>query len=778
MRDTISHSSGPLAGTCVYLAEPTDDLEHEYESIRDFLAGAGADVLPWRYHDARDADSFAKAVQADLSRSIAFVQLLSEVAGRRVPGKPDIRIPSFQYSLAVDAKLPVIQWRKRSSGTDVEPAHKALLVGADVLSGPLSDFKKELIGKLGELRASSAPRAKSTSSAEEDDEDRPRNGRILTFYSYKGGTGRSMTLANAAWILASHGMRVLAIDWDFEAPGLHRYFRPFLEDAELSNTPGLIDFFVNFVEASHIAGDSSTDSPSTARPWFVEQASLAPYAVSLDHEFPTGGTLDLVGAGQQDASYGLRVNSFRWDSFYEQMGGGVFLEMVKERLRAAYDFILIDSRTGLSDTSGICTVQMPDELVVFFTLNRQSIVGAAATAASADAQRRLPSGEPVIKVWPVPTRVDTSEQDRLARAREIARAQFAPFLWHIPLSARPDYWGSIEVQYFPYYAYEETLATIADTPRHTTSLLFQTERIVERLSGDKLSRVTGSKITKMAPYATGERELLLARYQPDEPAHAAHFFLSFASADNPTSLVRRVASSINQQFGPGAAVWSDLVSRPGGDFRRAIEEQLRASDLVIVFVGRNYNRSSHSFQELGVAVAAGKPVIPVLINGARRLPDAFKELGLMPEDGDVLSAEFPDFAEGLIERISDHNLVRPAPIDVDDPNKGQFGRLSERSGRRLGARVTTSDRPDWFQVELTVDATDDSSPLNGAIEFHLHPTFRPPVANVTVSSARRGSLTVGAWGAFTVGAVADEGRTRLELDLAHLESAPREFRER
>ena len=99
-------------------------------------------------------------------------------------------------------------------------------------------------------------------------------------------------------------------------------------------------------------------------------------------------------------------------------------------------------------------------------------------------------------------------------------------------------------------------------------------------------------------------------------------------------------------------------------------------------------------------------------------------------------------------------------------------------GRRLSARVTTGDRPDWFRVELTVDAVDPSPPLNGDIEFHLHPTFRPPVANVAVAvaSARRGSLAVGAWGAFTV--VADEGRTRLELDLAHLESAPRKFRER
>ena len=34
--------------------------------------------------------------------------------------------------------------------------------------------------------------------------------RIITFYSYKGGTGRTMALANTAWILASAGMTVSA----------------------------------------------------------------------------------------------------------------------------------------------------------------------------------------------------------------------------------------------------------------------------------------------------------------------------------------------------------------------------------------------------------------------------------------------------------------------------------------------------------------------------------------------------------------------------------------
>jgi hypothetical protein len=100
-------------------------------------------------------------------------------------------------------------------------------------------------------------------------------------------------------------------------------------------------------------------------------------------DFPDGGTLDLVSAGRQDAAYANRVNSFNWQHFYERLGGGILLELVKQKLRKIYDFILIDSRTGVSDTSGICTVQMPDDLVVCFTLNRQSIYGAAAAGRSA-----------------------------------------------------------------------------------------------------------------------------------------------------------------------------------------------------------------------------------------------------------------------------------------------------------------------------------------------------------------------------------------------------------
>src|SRR5215475_2356825 len=93
------------------------------------------------------------------------------------------------------------------------------------------------------------------------------------------------------------------------------------------------------------------------------------------------------------------------------------IEAMKKLIRNEYDFVLVDSRTGVSDTSGVCTVQMPDELVVCFTLNRQSVFGAAAVAISSFNQRTKGNGTPTLRIWPVPMRIEFAEKERLENAR-------------------------------------------------------------------------------------------------------------------------------------------------------------------------------------------------------------------------------------------------------------------------------------------------------------------------------------------------------------------------
>lgn len=55
-------------------------------------------------------------------------------------------------------------------------------------------------------------------------------GTVVTFYSYKGGVGRSFALANIAALLGRWGFRVLCVDWDLEAPGLEDFFKPYRRD--------------------------------------------------------------------------------------------------------------------------------------------------------------------------------------------------------------------------------------------------------------------------------------------------------------------------------------------------------------------------------------------------------------------------------------------------------------------------------------------------------------------------------------------------------------------
>src|ERR1700730_14317394 len=109
----------------------------------------------------------------------------------------------------------------------------------------------------------------------------PRQGQITTFYSYKGGTGRTMLLANVAWILASAGKRVLVIDWDLEATGLHHYLHPFLIAPLLEAADGLIDMVVEYSRDAVTPEDHSSGSD-----WLDHAADIGRFMASINWDFP------------------------------------------------------------------------------------------------------------------------------------------------------------------------------------------------------------------------------------------------------------------------------------------------------------------------------------------------------------------------------------------------------------------------------------------------------------------------------------------------------------
>src|SRR5215210_6432716 len=105
-----------------------------------------------------------------------------------------------------------------------------------------------------------------------------------------------MVLANVAWILASAGKRVLVIDWDLEAPGLHRYFRPFLIDKYITSSEGLIDFVMEYADEAIRPPDVEAASSDA---WYIPYANISRLALSVNYEgFPSPGKIDFVSAGR------------------------------------------------------------------------------------------------------------------------------------------------------------------------------------------------------------------------------------------------------------------------------------------------------------------------------------------------------------------------------------------------------------------------------------------------------------------------------------------------
>lgn len=337
-----------------------------------------------------------------------------------------------------------------------------------------------------------------------------RDGKVVTFYSYKGGTGRTMALANVAWILASSGKRVLAVDWDLESPGLHRFFHPFLDLETVADTPGVIDLIRNYQWAA------TRTQRGRALDWYREYADVSQNTVSLEWDFPDGGVLHFMPAGRQNQDYSATLASVNWDEFYEKFGGGLFFDAMRESLQRDYDYVLIDSRTGLSDVAQICTLQLPDILVALFTLSDQGIDGVATVTQQVGSQY----AQRGIRILPVPTRIDEAEKDKADNGRAYARRRFAGLPQGMDDGQRARYWGEVEVPYRAFYAYEETLAVFGDRADAGPSSL--------RAALERLARYITQDPTVAAPVVDEpERQRLVGAFTRRRAPHPGDLVLCY-----------------------------------------------------------------------------------------------------------------------------------------------------------------------------------------------------------------------------------------------------------
>ncbi|TAZ03627.1 hypothetical protein ELH77_38550 [Rhizobium ruizarguesonis] len=288
-------------------------------------------------------------------------------------------------------------------------------------------------------------------------------GTICTFYSYKGGVGRSMTLANVAFLLSRYGKKVLIVDWDLEAPGLERYFAPYLAGSR-RKTDGIVDLF-------------DARGRGEATDWRQSVISA---------RIDGGEPLSILHAGRDDGDYLQRLREINW--LDEWVGG--YLEHLRLEWQSDFDFVLIDSRTGITDIGGICAIHLPDYLISMFTTTEQSLLGVKDTMLRArGAHAKLPLDRKKLLIIPLPSRDESNTEYKLARdwRRRFANELATFFEDWIPADEDPErVLDILKIPYVPYWSFGEQLPVAKEDVTNTKTLAYS-YALVARLLNGKLS---------------------------------------------------------------------------------------------------------------------------------------------------------------------------------------------------------------------------------------------------------------------------------------------------
>lgn len=173
-----------------------------------------------------------------------------------------------------------------------------------------------------------------------------KKGKIISFYSYKGGVGRTIALIQTAYLLADKGKKVAIIDLDIEAPSFNNIFKQSIRSKE-----GLINYLYKKMY------DIKDEEPK-----IVTKLNIG-----------TSGEVYVVPAGILDLEYVKMLEGLKEKRIYEN---GYILEFIKELTkRYNLDYVLLDSRTGINNWGALSITDIADEVFLLAYPNEENISG-------------------------------------------------------------------------------------------------------------------------------------------------------------------------------------------------------------------------------------------------------------------------------------------------------------------------------------------------------------------------------------------------------------------
>ncbi|RNI38944.1 TIR domain-containing protein [Hanamia caeni] len=498
---------------------------------------------------------------------------------------------------------------------------------------------------------------------------------IITFYSYKGGVGRSMSLANIAFELSKRNKKILIVDWDLEAPGLERYFNAFQINNEGEGLLSLLSEFKknNTVDYTNYLWTISTD--------FKHPIYLLP-----------------SGREKDPIKYTTELERFNWEDFFKPEGGGMHLENLRNQWLQDFDFVLIDSRTGLSDASGVCTIMLPDVVIPMFTANYQSLFGIRDIMNFIQSSRqRLAVDRMTLTILPLPSRFGTrvefkESQEWLDRIADILKNCFSDWL---PKWIEPRYMlEQIKIPQVDYFSFGEKLAVVEQGTNDPEGMGFIYSKIADFISSDftDIENFVGKNYFEEKKSYYHYTKELKATEEKKEKKYNYDLFISY-----PRSVyqwVREVmlptlTEYLGDELGYKPQIYFDAGEMvPGNDWNDTFKAALEGSK-VFIFVFSDSELSSNFLNsDLLVAEAIQKTLktnilFPVLFR------KGYGELNLPPSIFKIQPVDLSSFSKEAITGSTKLNA--------------QFGNVIEQFVQTLASSIREIDKKDQNVIPTEKD---------------------------------------------------------------------------
>ena len=324
--------------------------------------------------------------------------------------------------------------------------------------------------------------------------------RVISLYSFKGGVGRTSLALNLAYELAQQSKFVVLADWDLHAPGLS-----LMNDLAMPSGPfprkGILDFLwsaLSPLDASDQATADVIDPLLLAQPTVLAERSRINKRSFGDILFVPAG---LFGSENQN-TYPESLRKLHlpdlvtWrarllGSESEQSVLRFFCNRIGTARSEAFgkdyppDFILLDSRTGITEIGDVLLGNGVDHYIVLFGLNEQNQAGMEMIVRGAQERVRVGGLPDVLTLIASP--VPVGEEDLLQERLTALSARLGRLARPLEDTGKPEPLPSVlRIPYHPRLALREEImlekypdSTLAQVYRDIAAHILQQERTLE-----------------------------------------------------------------------------------------------------------------------------------------------------------------------------------------------------------------------------------------------------------------------------------------------------------